>query len=129
MKKLENVILVDDNTLSNYVTELILKQHNPDVLVEIQENGLEAIPFIEQLKNKKTYVMLLDINMPKMNGVDFLDWYQSNDFNKEVKIVMFTTSIRQEDIKPCLAYEAVMGHIEKPLSLEKIKNLLEKLNT
>jgi CheY-like chemotaxis protein len=66
-------------------------------------NGTEVISYLE--KNKQLpYVIVLDLNMPVMDGKDTLEWIKGNENYKDIPTMVFTTSSRDEDIKFCQAH-------------------------
>jgi CheY-like chemotaxis protein len=71
-------------------------------------------------------VIFLDINMPIMNGWEFLDEYEKikSLVNKETSIYMLSSSVYNDDIKKAETYSCVKKFISKPLTLEKLENLI-----
>jgi response regulator of citrate/malate metabolism len=69
-------------------------------------------------------MIFLDINMPKMNGWDFLDAYQQVE--DKVKVYMLSSSINSKDIQKSETYEVVNGFICKPLVVEKLSEILKE---
>jgi len=127
MQKLKFVLLIDDDETSNLVTEIILQRHNPDIEIETLLNGKEATEYFENCTPSCPQVILLDINMPLMDGWDFLNWYERNGHQGKTKVAMFSSSVRQEDQDKAKEFLDVVDYIEKPLSPEKIERLLERL--
>ena len=90
-------------------------------------DGKQALDHISnETKSQKTFLVLLDLNMPVMNGWEFLRACKSKTANKEVFVVVVTSSVYEEDKNRALKHDKVIDYREKPLTLtdiEKIKNL------
>lgn len=127
MKKLENVLLVDDDEIVCLVTKHVLMEHNDQVKVSTVFNGEEAVNYFTSANGEKPELILLDINMPLMDGFEFLDWYRNNGNESPTKIAMFSTSVMPADKDRALSYPGVIDYIEKPLSDDKIDMLLSKI--
>lgn len=131
-------MLVDDAEADLFYHEYIIQKVDKDIKIFKSHDGQEAIDFIRE-KNKaykdEEYipptVILLDINMPLMNGFEFLDEFEK--FRKENKqyesqvIIMVTSSDQQNDLTRTKDYDCVKGYQIKPLTEEKISNLLRDL--
>lgn len=96
-------------------------------IAEQVEEYLEAEKALARLANispdEKTLI-LLDINMPVMNGWDFLNQYLEKNQHRKDKIIMLSSSIDFQDQQKAKKYDCVEGFIEKPLTPDKFKNLL-----
>lgn len=95
-------------------------------------NGIEAWEYltdtaIEQIKGRKTaYLLLLDINMPRMNGVELLTKIKSNDELKEVLIIMLTTTDDPREIELCYKMGCNM-YVTKPVQFDKFAETLNRM--
>lgn len=128
MDKVRNILLVDDDDTSNFITRLFLSSNKKEVKLEVVENGKEAINYFNSRKTDFPDLVLLDINMPLINGFEFLEWYEKNRFIGKTKIAMFSSSIREDDKLKALPFEDVVDYIEKPLNLNKFNSICDKLN-
>ncbi len=143
MSKLCSILLVDDNPDDNFINTRIIKKSEliDPASVIVKENGLEAYQFLVEdfKKNKETYdslfppsLILLDINMPKMNGFAFLDKltnYEDNSLINSVLILMLTSSVAENDRKQAGKYSIVKDYLIKPLTTEKIQEIHDKYLT
>ena len=82
-------------------------------------NGIEAINKL----NENIYAMLLDINMPKSNGIDVLKYLTDNDLMDKVPVVIITGNDTKDAIKEVLGY-SVLDVLNKPFSVDNIKRVL-----
>ncbi len=123
---IKSVLVVDDDNICNFLTVKALKKANIKGDIDVVLNGLEAI---NRLKENNTFpdLILLDINMPVMDGIDFLRQYKSEGFEGKTKIAMYTSSIREIDKFKALEYKDVFDFIHKPISQEKLINLIKQL--
>lgn len=126
MNKIPNkIIVVDDDDTCNYVSEIIIRSFDDTIVVSILNDGQEAINHFSDTKSPPDLV-LLDINMPFINGFEFLDYYAEQNWNGRTKFAIYSTSSRASDIEKSKSYKHVIDYIEKPLSKEKLVSLFEK---
>jgi CheY-like chemotaxis protein len=121
MVALRSICVIDDDMIYQFAIKLNLKQHSLAQEVLTFENGDEAKNYFEKNAgnpDKLPEVILLDINMPVMDGWDFLEWVKSNKhlFARKVPIFMVSSSIDWRDIERAKSYETVMDYMSKPLT-------------
>nr|WP_298998880.1 response regulator [uncultured Allomuricauda sp.] len=131
MKRLKSVLLVDDDETTNFLNRFFLKQLSDDLPVSIANNGKEAIDYLEHETNPEEMpcLLILDTNMPVMNGWEFLDTYSQqfdSDFKKNIVVVMLTALDTKETTEMALAHPSVSDTAQKPLSDLKFKELIKK---
>ena len=126
--KLEEVLLIEDDPITNYINNRLIKKVNNNIQVNVAINGKEGLSFIELRRNqndrKIPQLILLDINMPVMNGFEFLEEFQKFHLT-HVVVVMLTTSNHLKDLDK-LFRSGNLDLIPKPLTEEKFKNILNK---
>jgi CheY-like chemotaxis protein len=128
MKKY-NILLIDDDEVNTFYIQYKL-QEIPEVgEVFISENGQEALNQIDELSIAETDIdiILLDVNMPVMNGFEFLDIYQ-NLFDvklPDTKVYVVTTSNDVKDSNRALGYACVEDYIDKTEIADRVKILLK----
>jgi CheY-like chemotaxis protein len=126
MKKQLNVLLVEDNLIEvmkmRRTVSLLDLKHN----IIVANNGEDALQYLDN-KSKFPDLILLDLNMPKVGGIEFLAILKKNDDIKHIPTVILTTSDNQKDLEECYRL-GVSGYVLKPLKyddyVEKIKNVL-----
>ncbi len=122
----KTVLLVDDDKIVSFLTANSIKKSPTVDNVEVAYNGLEAINFLESSTNHPDFI-LLDISMPIMDGFEFLDTYYKKGLNKKSKIAIYTSSIEEADKEKAKQYSDVIDFILKPLSADKLQEVIEKL--
>lgn len=125
------IMLVDDNENDNFFHEREIKKTHLETIVISQESGLEALEYLNTMNEKgniKPILIFLDINMPGMNGWEFLTEYSklATDIQSAIIIVMLTTSDNPETKARALSFNPVVDYIAKPLTKEKMELINEK---
>lgn len=130
MQKLNCILLVDDDDITNFVHESLLEEADVTEEILVAKNGQEALNLLTQrFEESKEYpaLIFLDINMPVMNGFEFLEKYQRLDesIKQSVHIVVLTTSLNIRDIERTRD-TGIADFLNKPLTYEKLRGALEK---
>lgn len=129
MKKLKHLLLVDDDPTTNFFNSHLIKKMDVFDHIHVATNGQEALDLILDLKanNEVPDMIFLDINMPIMNGFEFLQEYEKlEDDIHSVVVCMLTTSLAHEDLIKAQSFEMLNDYIDKPLYKEKIIELVRK---
>ena len=126
-KRLSCILLIDDDFDDNVFNKIIIRKMDITETVDEASDGVEAL---EHLKARSTppELIFLDINMPRMNGWEFLEQYKDLDPKQKAKtiIVMLTTSANPDEIKKAQEIEEVSGFKTKPLSKEMLTGILQQ---
>lgn len=120
------IFIIDDDRLTILVSERILLNYDASLNISSFLSGREALDYFTKNILPENSIILLDINMPDYSGWDFLDDYSLLPFT--TKIFMFTSSIDIKDLEKSKTYAKVKGFISKPLTDEKIRQLIEAAN-
>ncbi len=128
MSKLK-VLLVDDDEVDYMNVKRAFKKNNLEHVLEYQPNGLDAINYLKSVEKRSNLpqVVLLDINMPKMNGHEFLEELRSNDKLKHIVVYVLTTSSQNSDIDKAYKNQ-VSGYLVKPLDFDEFKSTVKRLD-
>jgi len=128
MRKLNCVLLIDDDEPTNFLNKLTLKKMGCVDNIVTAFDGQEALNYLtEHQRGNPPELIFLDINMPLMNGWEFLEEYQLLSFDNDPPVViMLTTSINPDDEEKSKKYSTIAGFMHKPLELEEINKLIEK---
>ena len=105
MTKPLRVLLVEDNDGDVEMTERAFRDDEPACAISVANNGVEALQFLLKQGNfseaPTPNLILLDLNMPRMDGKTFLDCVKSDPKLKAIPVVMFTSSQSENDIRDC----------------------------
>ena len=117
-QKLVNILLVEDDEVDVMNVKRAFSKNNIMNPLFVAGNGIEALEMLESQIIPLPKIIILDINMPKMNGIEFLKIMRENERLKNISVFVMTTS--NEDSDKINAYNLnVAGYILKPLSFEK----------
>lgn len=124
-------MLVDDNMNDNFFHERVIRKSNAAHTVVIKESGADALDYLKSAGNRENPrpdLIFLDINMPGMNGWEFLDEFRKLDKNLQSKmiVIMLTTSINPEDEVMARTYDLLSDFKSKPLTKEMLEDVLTK---
>jgi two-component system, chemotaxis family, chemotaxis protein CheY len=111
-------LIVDDSSVMRKIVERSLRQAGLD-LVMVHEAG-SGTDGLEVLKNKEVDLILSDINMPSMDGLEFLRQLRALNLAPGVPVVMITTESSEEHVKQAILAGA-QGYIRKPFTAEQVK--------
>lgn len=121
MKRVIKILLVEDDNLDQMEVKRTLERKNIFHKLKIARNGEDALRILEERDSEifqgKPDLILLDLNMPKMNGFEFLGQIKKNEEWRDIKVFVLTTSEETED-KIAASNLGVSGFITKPLKLE-----------
>lgn len=124
MESYSSILLIDDDPINNLINKRLIAKLEIGNKIEEYLEAEKAIERIRQLESDKSILIFLDINMPVMNGWDFLYQYLNQFEGRKDTIVVLSSSIDIQDKNKAMGFSCVEGFIEKPLSPEKIKNVL-----
>jgi CheY-like chemotaxis protein len=122
-----NLLVIDDDDINIFIIKKIVEKTGLAINMTSKANGQQAIDFIkESLTNPETFphLMLIDINMPIMNGWEFVEAYQMLNVQHSVDMYILSSSVYENDIEKTKSYSSVKGFISKPLSIERLKELV-----
>lgn len=115
----KRIHLIDDDPLNNMINRKLIMKFLPEALIT---EDIDARIALERIKNELTPdLILLDLNMPGMNGWEFLDNFQK--IGKNITVYILTSSIDSADYRKAQKYKLVKKYIEKPLNPDIITNL------
>ena len=118
------IMLIDDDPINNLIIRKELTRFNSNISLIIYESPNEALNYFRQ-QNQSPDLILLDINMPEMNGWEFLDEFEKLALN--INLAMLTSSIAKIDHKKSQSYSIVKDYFIKPLDKDKIKKIYSLL--
>jgi len=129
--KLNSVLLIDDDEPTNFIAKMIVTKAELNDNTQAIQSGVKALKYLQD-ENFSNYdipdLIFLDINMPTMNGWEFLEEYKKLDIHKKKKIVLYmlTTSMNDDDQLRSEKIEHVDGFLIKPLTLKTYTEIVNK---
>lgn len=133
--KIKKVILIDDNPVDLQVCKMVLTRLITDVEFKTFDNGFTAMQWIVEYEHKFTkrekYILLLDLNMPELDGWGFLDYFErlKNDTKQKMSVYILTSSINTVDIERSKQFPSVRYFFSKPLTNKMIRGILAEVDT
>lgn len=129
MQKLATVLLVDDDATTNFLNERLLESLELVDQLLIVHNGEEALHVLADLRTRPEalpVLVLLDISMPVMDGIEFLETYRQlpPEQQKMAVVIVLTTSMHSGDLAR-IEELPIAGMVSKPLTREKVNTLLQ----
>ncbi len=126
MNKLDCVLLVDDDQICNFLNENVIHLMDGRLKVHSALNGQSALDFVAKHSNSPQLI-LLDLNMPVMDGFEFLDEFVKlpAEIRKKIVIVILTSSDYEKDRQQAAKYNVISGYVTKPLTREKMVSIVE----
>jgi CheY-like chemotaxis protein len=131
MVKYDHVLLIDDDPISNFLTDKALRELNIAGQIHISLNGRKGIIFLKEfyLKHKLLpELILLDINMPVMDGYEFLQEFEMEPFEEKnrTRVMMLSNIFREKDIK-VLNKLSCEHYLRKPLNKNALMDIVGNL--
>ena len=118
MRSLKPIMLVEDDAADVLIIKRALKELKIENELVHSADGEEALEYLKNEENERPCIILLDLNMPKMNGIEFLEAAKSDEELKSIPVVALTTSESSQDITRCFKL-GIVGYIVKPVDYKK----------
>lgn len=127
MNKVRHAILIDDDEATNVYHDIIVQE--ADIVEEYQifDSAIDALEFLKKQGQAPDFI-ILDINMPRMTGWEFLEEYRKLDqATNPPKVIILTTSLGTFDKKQADDNPLVSGFMQKPLTLEMLDEIVASI--
>lgn len=121
---MNTVMIIDDSDTDQYLSTHIIKKYDSNIEILQAYDGEEALEILKALPIQPDLIFL-DINMPRMNGHEFLEEYDKWEKRSEV-IIMLTSSDQEQDKKKSLAYQCVKKYYVKPIEIMDLKTIIQE---
>lgn len=128
--KFNRILLVDDDQITNFLNENLIKEMSISDHISIANDGQEALDYVklncnESVNGSCCDLILLDLNMPVMDGFEFLEKVSELKISTPISIVLLTTSSNERDLERAKTFN-ITGYINKPLTEAKILQAISK---
>jgi CheY-like chemotaxis protein len=131
VKEIE-ILLVEDNPVDREITLGVLKKHNFANMIHVAEDGEEALEYLFNIGNAgadingKPKMILLDLKLPKVDGLEVLQKIKADNRTKNIPVIVLTSSSEEFDI--VASYNlGVNGYILKPVSFKKMVDAINEM--
>lgn len=115
-----NIIVLDDDRATNFLNQRLIKGAFVGADVQVFTSASELISFLKETENNK-FKLLLDVNMPEMNGFQFLDACKKENLSDRIEVAVMLSTENPEHVKKQMEERAVEKFIQKPLTIENLK--------
>ena len=126
MKATVPILLVEDDEVDALSTKRAFGELGITNPLLIKKNGEEALAFLKDGSTPKPGLILLDLNMPKINGIEFLRTYKQIEELKWIPAVVLTTSANHRDIQEAYLNQCA-GYMVKPLNFNEFKDVIKDI--
>lgn len=121
------ILLVEDDEIDVMTVKRALRDIENQNSLVVTENGEEALEYLMDARNEKPFIILLDLNMPRMNGIEFLRVAKQTDAIKSIPVIVLTTSREQQDVIESYNL-GVGGYMIKPVNYRQFVDALRTIN-
>lgn len=126
MQDLKPILLVEDDNVDAMTVRRSLRDLSTTNILIHSVNGEEALDYLSNEKNTKPSLILLDLNMPKMNGIEFLKIIKADDRLKKIPVVVLTTSQEKRDVVQSFDLGAA-GYMVKPVDYTRFVETIDTI--
>ncbi len=129
--RIQGVMLIDDDVITNYLNSELIHEMNIAKHVVVCYDGDEAINYLRMYQNppvedKSVTLIFLDINMPGIDGFEFLEQLDQSQLLDKIDVVLLTTSDNPNDVRKTEQFK-IRGYLNKPLTAEKINSIVDSM--
>lgn len=124
------LLVIDDDDINIFIIRKIVEKTGAPIDMVARNNGQQAIDYLKEARSEGKdlpRLILIDINMPVMNGWEFIEAYQDLQIEQSVNMYILSSSVYENDIEKTKTYPLVKGFISKPLSMERLNELISLL--
>lgn len=126
--KQQLILLVEDDAVDAMTVQRALKDLRAKDKLVIRRNGAEALEYLRTATNEKPSFILLDLNMPRMNGIEFMKTAKQDAQLRRIPVVVLTTSKAQSDRLQSFDLSA-SGYMVKPLDYPQFVEMVRHIRS
>jgi CheY-like chemotaxis protein len=128
MRDNRTILLLEDDVVDHMLVKRAFKDLHITNRLEIFPDGEEAISYLRDDRNLKPCIIILDLNMPRMSGIEFLKIIKEDEELKLIPVIVLTTSQEEQDKAECFKL-GVAGYMIKPIEYKQFIDLIDALST
>ena len=126
------ILVADDDSDDRFLLQAAFQEHGEQETLEFVENGVEVMEFLEAASAGSSHnfpeLIMLDLNMPKMNGKEVLSEIKNHPFLKRIPVIIYTTTRNEIEIRKCYELGA-NTYIVKPISFEGLRDVVSNIRS
>lgn len=126
------IMLIDDNKVDNFFHQRVIRKYDDTIKVIMKESGQEALDYLtDGAREHNPDIIFLDINMPGMNGWEFIEFYKELNpklHNSNI-VVMLTTSGNPDEESIASTYDMISEFRTKPLTIPMLEEVISKIHS
>ncbi|WP_405409958.1 response regulator [Maribacter sp. Asnod1-A12] len=123
---MKKILIIEDDEITNFITLLNLEKYGYKN-IDIALDGQQGLNYLKT--NDCPNLILLDINMPVLDGWDFLEAKANLNLCPNIPIIIITSSARDEDRSQAKSFNNIIGYMEKPINFEKLNTYIVNMKT
>lgn len=127
MRNLKPILLVEDDRVDIMTTQRAFKELKIPNQLPTTGNGEEALEYLKDENTEKPCLVLLDLNMPRMNGIEFLEIIKQDDNLKKIPVIILTTSNEEKDKIESFRL-SVAGYMVKPIDYQQFVEVIKTID-
>jgi len=127
MKNSRRILLIEDDQVDALTVKRILRELSAGDRLDIVSDGEQALEFLKDPVQPRPSIILLDLNMPRMNGIEFLQIVKNEESLKMIPVVVVTTSKGGQDIADSFGL-GVAGYMVKPVNYQKFVEIITTID-
>lgn len=123
----KSILLVEDDEIDRMTVERALREIHVTNRLAMVENGEEALEYLQDPANSRPGIILLDLNMPRMNGIEFLELIKKDEALRRIPVIVLTTSKDEQDRVNSFNL-GVAGYMIKPVDYMQFVEVVRTIN-
>jgi len=127
MERTKDILLVEDDQIDAMTVKRALKELHVTNRLDIVQNGEEALEFLTTKENRVPCIILLDLNMPKMNGIEFMKAARREELLSKIPVIVLTTSQEEQDKVETFKL-GVSGYMIKPVDYHQFVEVIKAIS-
>lgn len=131
MKSDVELLVIDDDDINIFIIKKTVEKTAYNANMVARSDGQKAIDYLTGLIENYLplpNLLLVDINMPVLNGWEFLEQYEKLDIKHTIDLYMLSSSVYENDLEKARTYKSVKGFISKPLSIDRLIEIFEDIS-